>query len=693
MKSQRTIKHECHNLAAYWIARFLSYSPEIASETSMEDLERFLPVLGKELEENTMEVDEILLGFNRKSSACRIVYRCARRQTDTLRKRAWNIDPRFLEKLETICKIFSLGDNDKKLLVFALLYSTCEPFQSIVDCLDLSPGARIKVLAHVLEMEQGTVRDFLAGRSELHSAGLVSGKTWGPSSMTMDFELLDGLSSFMFFDQAGIDQALFSHCFKRVKAPALERGDFSHVKQYDILVALLSASTRRRARGTNVLIYGPPGTGKTELARFLEREGLEVFQIPFNGKEGEPLGESARLGNYRLAQRMLRNNSRAVILMDDADMILESALSFWSVFLGGADSDAFTGGGINRLLEENTVPAIWICNETEGLSRARQRRFALSIRIDRLPRKAREKVVQKHMTDLGLDPAWLDMLASKNLSPGIIARSSDTLRLAGVKGPGDDSLEAAELVLNSALDLGGRPPIRFSRRGPSLPFLADALNSSWNAGSLRRALERSGRGRLLFFGAPGTGKTELARQLASMLDRELLVKTASDLLDPFLGETEKNIAGMFRQAEGRDTLLLVDEADSLVRKRQVARHSWEVTMVNEFLSRMEAFDGILICATNYETSLDPAAMRRFDFKVEFRPMLPEQAWMLFSSIFPGADPEKTRKRLDLMTLTPGNFATVLRRLSMLTDNIDPEMFLRELREEAAAMEEQDDWAA
>ena len=696
MNKQGTINHECHNLAAYWIARLLTYNPEIARETSqisLDELTRFLPMLRKDQDENTADFDEIFLGLNENSAASGNAYKCAGRQLDRLRKHAWDIDPLFLEKLETVCGKFSLKRDNKKLLVFALVYSTCEPFQSIMDCLSLSMGARIKILAHMLEIKTGSARDFLAGRSKLHSAGLVSNKTWGPESMTMDFELLEGLSSFMFLDQGDIDEVLFSHCFKRVQAPALKREDFSHVKQLDIMIALLTASTGQRVKGTNVLIYGPPGTGKTELVRFLATEGFELFEVPFNGRGGEPLGESARLANYRLAQIMLRNNPRAVILMDDADMILESAVSFWSVFLGGHDADAFTGGGINRLLEENIVPAIWICNETGGLGGAKQRRFALSIRIDRLPRKAREKVVQKHMSDLDLDPGWLDKLAAKNLPPGIIARCSDTLRLAGVKGPGSENLEPAELVLNGALELGGRRPINFSTSNPAIPFLPEALNSSWDAGSLRRALERSGRGRFLFFGAPGTGKTELARQLAVMLDRELLLKTASDLLDPFVGETEKNIADMFRQAEGQDTMLLVDEADSLFRKRQLAKNSWEVTMVNELLSRMEAFDGILICATNYEDILDPAAMRRFDLRVEFRPMLPEQAWMLFSSLFPGADPEKTRQGLDILTLTPGNFATVHRRLSMFSDNIDPQMFLRELREETAAMEEQDDWAA
>lgn len=61
--------------------------------------------------------------------------------------------------------------------------------------------------------------------------------------------------------------------------------------------------------------------------------------------------------------------------------------------------------------------------------------------------------------------------------------------------------------------------------------------------------------------------------------------------------------------------------------------SWEVTQVNEMLTQMEAFEGVFIASTNLVKNLDAAAMRRFDVKMEFKPLKPDQAWWLFQALF------------------------------------------------------------
>lgn len=81
---------------------------------------------------------------------------------------------------------------------------------------------------------------------------------------------------------------------------------------------------------------------------------------------------------------------------------------------------------------------------------------------------------------------------------------------------------------------------------------------------------------MLFYGPPGTGKTALARYLADRLDRECKVVRASDLLGPYLGETEQNIAKAFREAEKEEAVLVIDEADSF--PREMATRSWETTL-------------------------------------------------------------------------------------------------------------------
>jgi SpoVK/Ycf46/Vps4 family AAA+-type ATPase len=173
-------------------------------------------------------------------------------------------------------------------------------------------------------------------------------------------------------------------------------------------------------------------------------------------------------------------------------------------------------------------------------------------------------------------------------------------------------------------------------------------------------------GRLCLYGPPGTGKTAFGRWLAVRLDVPLLVKKASDLMSMWVGQTEKNIAKAFREAEEQQALLLIDEVDSFLQDRQGAQRSWEVRQVNEMLTQMEAFPGVFIASTNLMEGLDPAALRRFDLKVKFGYLQPSQARELLSrycqalKIAPPG-PEDIARVSRLSVLTPGDFAAVARQ--------------------------------
>jgi SpoVK/Ycf46/Vps4 family AAA+-type ATPase len=138
------------------------------------------------------------------------------------------------------------------------------------------------------------------------------------------------------------------------------------------------------------------------------------------------------------------------------------------------------------------------------------------------------------------------------------------------------------------------------------------------------ALTASGHGTLCFYGAPGTGKTALAEHIAQALQRPLMIRQASDLVSKFVGETESNMARMFAEAESEQAVLLLDEADSFLRSRRRAERHYEVTEVNEMLAGMERFGGIFVCTTNLFEDLDEAALRRFTFKIGFKPLEPDE---------------------------------------------------------------------
>ena len=162
-----------------------------------------------------------------------------------------------------------------------------------------------------------------------------------------------------------------------------------------------------------------------------------------------------------------------------------------------------------------------------------------------------------------------------------------------------------------------------------------------------------------------------------------MARPASDLLSAWNGETERNLAALFRDGDPRQTVLLLDEVDSFLTARRAARQAWERTQVNELLQQMERYPGIFIAATNLMSGLDPAALRRFDFKLHFRALTPAQRRALFAREALGDDqapvPAALARPLDALNgLTPGDFATVCRQRELLGEALSPEQFLRRL---------------
>jgi SpoVK/Ycf46/Vps4 family AAA+-type ATPase len=171
---------------------------------------------------------------------------------------------------------------------------------------------------------------------------------------------------------------------------------------------------------------------------------------------------------------------------------------------------------------------------------------------------------------------------------------------------------------------------------------------------------------MCLFGQPGTGKSAYARWLAEFLNKPLHVKRGADLLSMWVGGTEKNISNIFREAEQEKAVLLIDEVDSFLQDRDRSQHSWEITAVNEMLTCMESYDGVFIASTNRLDDLDAASLRRFDLKVKFDALKPEQAWLLlqrYCQMLGIASPDESLKsrlkQLDM--LTPGDFSVLARQ--------------------------------
>ncbi len=141
----------------------------------------------------------------------------------------------------------------------------------------------------------------------------------------------------------------------------------------------------------------------------------------------------------------------------------------------------------------------------------------------------------------------------------------------------------------------------------------------------------------LFSGPPGTGKTMICSLLAKELGLELYRIDLSQVVNKYIGETEKNLGRVFDEAARGQVMLLFDEADSLFAKRTEVKSShdrYANLEVNYLLQRMESHEGVVVMTTNAETAIDPAFRRRIRFRIRFPTPDEAQRLQLWQGMMP-----------------------------------------------------------
>jgi hypothetical protein len=125
----------------------------------------------------------------------------------------------------------------------------------------------------------------------------------------------------------------------------------------------------------------------------------------------------------------------------------------------------------------------------------------------------------------------------------------------------------------------------------------------------------------LFCGSPGTGKSMAARVLSNELKMPLYRIDLSQVVDKYIGETEKRLEEIFTYAQNSNVILFFDEADSIFGKRTEVKESkdkYANTEVSYLLQRIEEYDGMVLLATNLKNNIDEAFMRRMKYVVDFK---------------------------------------------------------------------------
>lgn len=436
-------------------------------------------------------------------------------------------------------------------------------------------------------------------------------------------------------------------------------------------------------RPVHVLLYGAPGSGKTSFASALAQKlGVRAWAAECGTKDDT----QDRRASLTACLKLSMQNQGSFVLVDEAERLLDTG--------DGDLREVSAKAWINDLLERENTRIIWITNKVSHLDPAVRRRFSYSIHFKN-PGRAEslsmwKSVAKRTGTEAILPQNIMEKFSQLYAVP--VATMEMAIRQAQEHAAPDAFTDWVERVLRAQTTLqnNGRPqrrqlvsPTAFDSGAicvstPVASFLTKVQN-------LARRMEENpeaGMGTMLFYGPPGTGKTELARHTARILNKELLIRRASDLLGPFVGETEHNIAEAFAMAEAQKAILLIDEADSFLSGREGAQHSWEATMVNEFLTQLEMFPGICICTTNFREVLDSAAMRRFTLKLGFKYAGPTQLEQLYLKILaPLVREEASEKLLKELrkqkNLAPGDFKAV-RQSMWLEDQPTHEQMLKAL---------------
>ena len=581
--------------------------------------------------------------------------------------------------VQRLSALAGLSATDCCILEFAILIHTEETLKKTANLLgDLTSIQVFNVLSMLLDLPQAEVRKSLSKNGALSRSGLLSLNKGVLVADSLD-DKLELLSPHFADNMVSLDAspvALLRDVVFPSAPPHLTINDFPHLaRDLGILLPYLRKSLTAGREGVNILLYGEPGTGKSQLGKILAAEtGCELFEVASEDEDGDPRVGNRRLRAFQAAQNILSNQNK-MILFDEIEDIFGCADrrdnygGHWNL---DAIFNPVTSGGnskawINRRLEENPAPTLWLGNSIAGLDPAFIRRFDMIIKLPVPPKRQRQKIIRASCSDVLSEQDIERISAVETLAPAVVTRAISVVTAIRDELAQTDQAPALELIVNNTLEAQGHE--RIQRYDPDrLPETYDPafIHTDADITSIATGLKKNRAGRLCLYGPPGTGKTAYGRWLAQQLDVPLHVKRGSDLISMWVGGTEKNIAECFRQAEMEEAILLIDEIEGFLQDRRTAKHNWEVTGVNEMLTRMESFPGIFIASTNLLDNLDQASLRRFDLKIKFDFLLPPQSRALLESHCNTLDlgpPDKALAvRLDrLNNVTPGDFAAVGRR--------------------------------
>jgi SpoVK/Ycf46/Vps4 family AAA+-type ATPase len=573
--------------------------------------------------------------------------------------------PCLVNNIRRLRELVSLSETDCRILEFAVLIHSERILDDLADELGLlSTVKMLHVLSALLGIDEQEIRAALSSHGILAQAGLVSVERSGNAMLRGKLNLL----SIKFADVIASSEAdpvtLLRDTVTLASAPHLSLADYDHIDaSLSVLQPYLKQSIATGRKGVNIYLHGASGTGKSQLAKALAQElGCELFEVASEDSDGDPVKGESRLRAFRAGQRFF-SRRRALIVFDEVEDVFNDGDGLF----GGKSTAQRRKAWMNRMLEENAVPTLWLSNSIQGIDPAFMRRFDMVFELKVPPKAQRARIIAAAVGDL-IPAATITKIAeAESLAPAVVARAAGVVRSIREQLGSAEASAAFERLIDNTLTAQGHK--KLSTFDPNrLPGVYDPafINAGTDLVAVGAGLITAKSGRICLYGPPGTGKSAYARWLADQMGVPLIAKRGSDLLSMYVGGNEQNIARAFAEAREERAVLLIDEVDGFLQDRRGAERGWEVSLVNEMLTQMESFPGVFVASTNLMEGLDPAALRRFDLKVKFDFLRPGQAIELLrrhcvDSGLPAPSPIDERRVSGLRALTPGDFAAVRRQ--------------------------------
>lgn len=567
------------------------------------------------------------------------------------------------KKLDTLVKMFCLSDKEKNFAAFIYIVTIWQQaetyFVDHLHCQDIFGRRYLKIMLQMTDAEINQVLTGTFARIEFFE---------------LDQRRFNLSDNFAIFFQKPFHELLKKNYFSRFSGKTIPLEN--HLVDPVVTENILNLLKTKREEPNHILLYGPPGTGKTSYALGLARKlGVSAYEI----MREEHNAACTRRAAILACLNMTNGGDGSLVVIDEADNLLNTRQSW---FFRGETQDK---GWLNQLLEEPGTRMIWITNNIDQIESSVLRRFAFSVHFREFNRRQRftlwESVLKRHRVRKRFQDEEINKLVSLYpVSAAIINMAvTKALETSLARAPVFKDIMKMNLDAHLTLQNSGEKPKKAERIEDN--YSIDGLHIDGNLPAIMEQMEvfdrclRQSDNRavrnlnLLFYGPPGAGKSELARYIAHHLDRELMVRRASDIVSKYVGETEQNINQVFSEAEAMEAVMVIDEADSFLFNRERAVRSWEISQTNEFLTQMERFRGILICTSNRFADLDSASVRRFNHKVAFRYLKPEGNVIFYKRMLTGlSETPLSRAEADMLEqirdLTPGDFRIVRDRFAI-----------------------------